>query len=758
MGNKIYCENFNSYLINEKKEKINETNINTKLIFWKINTNFFHFNFFNKNFQEISEINLFYSFNETKNDDNIYLIGILTKKPNYIDLNKIFNNDLANKHLMFIKHMHDDVNQITISFFFLCNHFEKNNFFDINNKYFKYIESMKNVPNFLMLLYSNANEEIDINKLETFNLNSKNIVVKILTQIILDYINNNNNNNNNNYNNNDNINNNNKIPDIPISSILNKKNYNKNNISIIKKDNFTLLSAKTNNTNNTNIFNNKIINHININNNNNNQNIKDFIEEDELLLNQNLKQNNVEEEEYEEKVENNFIPLPSSRGNKNRIPQEYNRNISNKYDEEEEDEEEDDYYPPESSFRMKNNNDYSEILENFLYLGNYKIANDITRLNKIGIEYIINLCQDICKNVNDKKIKFLSFNMKDSTKENIECIFYKCFDFINKCKSENKKILIHCYQGISRSACLVTAYLIFSKKIDSDKAFNFVQKKRKIANPNLGFFFQLNIFYNRITMHEKNHLNVYAVSSFQIEQPNLIVCRLIYHNMILNPDNNNVIKPLPIFDERGIFILGDFNNIIILIGNKISNSYKEIYINTAKNYYEKYLKIYENINIKRNDVIIVHQNDINNNKILNDLLNEHKVNIKFGVNKDLDNYYIDLNNNENNINNNSINNNIDDENENKIKKLFYFYPNKEGFKVLNLEDLGENELLFACYENENNSNKIIYIWRGKNVNINKNEEDKFKNIIKKNFFNDDSNVVEKIEKPLEETEDFMNLI
>ena len=308
MGNKIYCENFNSYLINEKKEKINETNINTKIIFWIINTNFFHFNFFNKNFQEISEINLFYSFNETKNDDNIYLIGILTKKPNYIDLNKIFNNDLANKHLMFIKHMHDDVNQITISFFFLCNHFEKNNFFDINNKYFKYIESMKNVPNFLMLLYSNANEEIDINKLETFNLNSKNIVVKILTQIILDYINNNNNNNNNIYNNNENINNNNKIPDIPISSILNKKNYNKNNISIIKKDNFTLLSAKTNNSNNTNIFNNKIINHININNNNNNQKIKDFIEEDELLLNQNLKQNNVEEEEYEEKVENNFIP------------------------------------------------------------------------------------------------------------------------------------------------------------------------------------------------------------------------------------------------------------------------------------------------------------------------------------------------------------------------------------------------------------------------------------------------------------------
>ena len=73
---------------------------------------------------------------------------------------------------------------------------------------------------------------------------------------------------------------------------------------------------------------------------------------------------------------------------------------------------------------MNNNNDYSEILENFLYLGNYKIANDISRLNKIGIEYIINLCQDICNNINDKKIKFLSFNMKDSTKENIECIFY----------------------------------------------------------------------------------------------------------------------------------------------------------------------------------------------------------------------------------------------------------------------------------------------------------------------------------------------
>ena len=730
MGNKIYCENFNSNLKNIKNEKIIETNSNTKIIFWKINTNFFQFNFFNKNSQEISEINLFDYFNETKNDDNIYLIGILTKKNNFIDLNKIFNIDLANKHLMFIKHMNDDLNQIRISFFFFCNHFEKNNFFNINNKYIKYIESIKNVPNFFMLLYSNANEEIDLKKLQNFNLNSKNFIVKILTQIILDYLNNINNNNNNE----------NKIPDIPISSILNKKTF--NSISITKKDNFTLLSAKTN-TNNTNIFNNKIINHININNNN--QKIKDLIEEDDLILNQNLQTENYieEEEEFEEK--NNFIPLPSSRTNRNK--QEKYNNIN--YEEEEEE----DFYPPESSFRMNNNNDYSEILENFLYLGNYKIANDISRLNKIGIEYIINLCQDICNNINDKKIKFLSFNMKDSTKENIECIFYKCFDFINKCKSENKKILIHCYQGISRSACLVTAYLIFSKKIDSDKAFNFVQKKRKIANPNLGFFFQLNIFYNRITM-KKNHLNVYAISSFQIEQPNLIVCRLIYHNMILNPENINNIKPLPIFDERGIFILGDFNNVVILIGNKIFNSCKEIYLNTAKNYYEKYLNVYENINIKKNDVIIVHQNEMKNNKILNDLLEENKVNINFGINKELDNFYIDLNNIENiNINNN--NNKIDDENEN-IKKLFYFYPNKEGFKVLNLEDLSENELLFACYEN--NSNKIIYIWKGKNVNINKNEEDNYKNLIKSKFFNDDSNIIEKIENPLEETEEFLNLI
>ncbi len=54
MGNKIYSENFNLNLKNIKNEKIIETNSNTKIIFWKINTNFFQFNFFNKNSQEIS--------------------------------------------------------------------------------------------------------------------------------------------------------------------------------------------------------------------------------------------------------------------------------------------------------------------------------------------------------------------------------------------------------------------------------------------------------------------------------------------------------------------------------------------------------------------------------------------------------------------------------------------------------------------------------------------------------------------------------
>lgn len=41
--------------------------------------------------------------------------------------------------------------------------------------------------------------------------------------------------------------------------------------------------------------------------------------------------------------------------------------------------------------------------------------------------------------------------------------------------------------GISRSATIVIAYLMFAEKLHINKAFNFVKERRSMIDPNEGF-------------------------------------------------------------------------------------------------------------------------------------------------------------------------------------------------------------------------------------------------------------------------------
>jgi hypothetical protein len=74
------------------------------------------------------------------------------------------------------------------------------------------------------------------------------------------------------------------------------------------------------------------------------------------------------------------------------------------------------------------------------------------------------------------------------------------------------------------------AYLIFTFKLNSDEAFKIVHEKRSISSPNLGFSIQLQSFYQRLYEPPQNFRlkpNIYAIGSFQPEQQEKIVCRLV---------------------------------------------------------------------------------------------------------------------------------------------------------------------------------------------------------------------------------------
>ncbi len=72
---------------------------------------------------------------------------------------------------------------------------------------------------------------------------------------------------------------------------------------------------------------------------------------------------------------------------------------------------------------------------------------------------------DYCPNKFQDDLIYKTFFIKDSQSENIECIFYECFDFIDEALKSGGKILIHCVAGISRSVTITAAYLMYLLKI-----------------------------------------------------------------------------------------------------------------------------------------------------------------------------------------------------------------------------------------------------------------------------------------------------
>ncbi|EGN91985.1 hypothetical protein SERLA73DRAFT_17524, partial [Serpula lacrymans var. lacrymans S7.3] len=68
--------------------------------------------------------------------------------------------------------------------------------------------------------------------------------------------------------------------------------------------------------------------------------------------------------------------------------------------------------------------------------------------------------------------------------------------FINNAlaNSKDNKVLVHCFQGISRSATVVCAYLVATTSMHPTEAVAFVKAKRGIVCPNIGFRRQLEVF------------------------------------------------------------------------------------------------------------------------------------------------------------------------------------------------------------------------------------------------------------------------
>ena len=293
----------------------------------------------------------------------------------------------------------------------------------------------------------------------------------------------------------------------------------------------------------------------------------------------------------------------------------------------------------------KSDEDYSEIIKDFLFISGYKTASTLSDLQNLKITNIINCSGDLCENLEFSGIHYLTLNIRDNVSENIECIFYKCINYIDEAKEKNGRILIHCYKGVSRSVSVLISYLIYLYKWTYDKAFDFVQSKRPIANPNIGFYLQLKTFHKRITLNT-DRLEIFSVSHFSKSQYDLIVCRLIFNNINIKNDKDdeeeNAIneekneKKEIILNIKGMFIFAMKENIFIVEGNNISDKNLNIYKNESIHYINDIRK-YENLgenNISSDKIKTMKQNEFEEK--YDELINDKMISIKFSEDNYID--------------------------------------------------------------------------------------------------------------------------
>ena len=247
----------------------------------------------------------------------------------------------------------------------------------------------------------------------------------------------------------------------------------------------------------------------------------------------------------------------------------------------------------EKSLSQINNNNNRSLITQIttnIYTSGYLVAKDVTYLLNNNFTHVINCSRsssmespndELIKSQNYEKspsIKYLPIFLRDDPGADIINCFFQVIDFIESdSEKNNKKILIHCIEGISRAPAIIAGYLMWKNKLKTEEAIQLIKSKRSCVDINLGFFIQLHK-WEKYLFSPPEKIQIYKLN------PNI---RLLEEKEIENENNNN---------EEYL----------------IRYNYKLFYINNKKNA-EKGNIIDEISSINLNEETIFKDND--NNKI-----------------------------------------------------------------------------------------------------------------------------------------------
>ncbi|XP_003230694.3 dual specificity protein phosphatase 2 [Anolis carolinensis] len=136
----------------------------------------------------------------------------------------------------------------------------------------------------------------------------------------------------------------------------------------------------------------------------------------------------------------------------------------------------------------------------FLFLGSSFHSSNREVLQSLGITAVLNVSSS-CPNYFEEQFQYKSIPVEDNHMAEISAWFQEAIDFIDSVKSNGGRVLVHCQAGISRSATICLAYLIQSRRVRLEEAFDFVKQRRGVISPNFSFMGQLLQFETEVLCH-----------------------------------------------------------------------------------------------------------------------------------------------------------------------------------------------------------------------------------------------------------------
>ncbi|BDA50988.1 Protein-tyrosine-phosphatase MKP1 [Coccomyxa sp. Obi] len=203
-----------------------------------------------------------------------------------------------------------------------------------------------------------------------------------------------------------------------------------------------------------------------------------------------------------------------------------------------------------------------------IFLGSDVVARNRETLRAAGVTHVINCVGFLYPAYFKDELTYLVLYLQDTPAEDITSVLYDVFDFIEAARSSGGHVLLHCSQGVSRSATLAIAYLMWKRSRPFDEVLTSVKAIRGVANPNIGFTCQL-LNWQRRRAAGSRALSMYRIAPQCTAAPLRLVAKAVAPSVTS-------------LDSRGAFILQHMNCLIIWQGCRCHPKFIEAADKVAK--------------------------------------------------------------------------------------------------------------------------------------------------------------------------------